>query len=213
MGKIRSDKTYTRLYKGVQKFVGNSRESKMFLTSYYGNGSAHSVNRPCGTVTTKDRYALNFINYDYSKPTSTSIERPAGTITTNPKHNLVRVNWTFDTQFGNVGRSINKPSQTLIARMDKKPIYLSTAIKTNDSKVLIFKNDSDIVKKIKVFMRQHNIAEIKTRMLEIEEYKKIQGFPDDYILTGSKADQLKFIGNSVVPRMAKMIVEANDKIY
>jgi DNA (cytosine-5)-methyltransferase 1 len=211
MGKKRSDKTYARIYKGLQKFVGKRKPTEEFLTSYYGNGSAHPTKAPLGTITTKDRYALNFINYDYSKPTFSNINAPAGSITTIPKHNLVKVSWTFDTQFNAIGRSIDRPSQTLIARMDKKPIYLSTVTRSKGSKVLIFKDDTDIVRKIKTFMRLHNISSIKTRMLFLEEYKDIQGFPSDYKLIGSKTNQLKFIGNSVVPLVAQKLAQENKK--
>ena len=33
----------------------------------------------------------------------------------------------------------------------------------------------------------------------MEVKKRIQGFPEDYILKGNQADQKKFIGNSVQP--------------
>lgn len=180
----------------------------VFLTSYYGNGNAHSIEEPCNTLTTKDRYAAQFINYDYSKPTHTSIENPAGTITVNPKHNLVSAQWTVDTQFSNKGRSIEEPGQTLIARMDKKPVYLISANQGQDQRQ-VQSHDSEIIKKIREFMNDNGIRDIKIRMLNIIELKAIQGFPDDFELTGTKTNQLKFIGNSVVPLVAQKLVEAN----
>ena len=47
------------------------------------------------------------------------------------------------------------------------------------------------------------------RMLKISELLKIQGFPSNYILKGTKNEQKKFIGNAVVPIMAKAIANAN----
>lgn len=181
----------------------------VFLTSYYGNGNSHSVDEPCNTLTTKERYAAHFINYDYSKPTHSSIEDPAGTITTTPKHNLVSAHWLVDTQFSNKGKSITEPAQTLIARMDKKPIYLISANQKLSCGDLEreFRNPTE--KSIVEFMQQHCIADIKIRMLKISELKKIQGFPEEFKLTGTKTNQLKFIGNSVVPLMAQKLVETN----
>lgn len=181
----------------------------VFLTSYYGNGNAHSVDEPCNTLTTKERYAAHFLNYDYSKATHTSIEEPGGSITTRPKHNLVSAQWVVDTQFANKGKSIEEPSQTLIARMDKKPIYLISANKNEYSNKLNreFRNQTE--EKIFEFMQQNGIVDIKIRMLKINELKKIQGFPDEFELTGTKTNQLKFIGNSVVPLMAQKLIEAN----
>lgn len=40
------------------------------------------------------------------------------------------------------------------------------------------------------------------------ELKKIQGFPEGYILEGNQSDQKKFIGNSVVPHVVKAWIEA-----
>lgn len=181
----------------------------VFLTSYYGNGNAHSIEEPCNTLTTKERYAAHFINYDYSTPTHSSLETVAGTITTTPKHKLITAQWTVDTQFGNKGKSIEEPSQTLIARMDKKPVYLVSATPHGDNQSIEKKGDSEIISKIRKFMLHNKIVDIKIRMLTISELKLIQGFPNDFELTGTKTNQLKFIGNSVVPLMAQKLIEAN----
>jgi DNA (cytosine-5)-methyltransferase 1 len=181
----------------------------IFLTSYYGNGNAHSIEDPCNTLTTKERYAAHFINYDYSQPTSTSIESVAGTITTIPKHKLITAQWTVDTQFSNKGKSIEVPAQTLIARMDKKPLYLVSATQKGIDESIDKKEDSAIISMIRKFMQQNQIIDIKIRMLTVNELKTIQGFPESFKLTGTKTNQLKFIGNSVVPMMAQKLIEAN----
>lgn len=53
------------------------------------------------------------------------------------------------------------------------------------------------------------IADIGLRMLTPRELARAQGFPDSYVLTGSKSSQVAKIGNSVPPVMAQRIVEAN----
>lgn len=157
----------------------------VFLTSYYGNGNAHSIDEPCNTLTTKERYAAHFVE---RKPVA---------------------QWTVDTQFANKGKSIDEPAQTLIARMDKKPVYLISATPKGKPKTEITKADSEVLVNIKTFMQQHDILDIKIRMLTVEELKNIQGFPPAFELTGTKTNQLKFIGNSVVPLMAQKLIEAN----
>jgi DNA (cytosine-5)-methyltransferase 1 len=181
----------------------------VFLTSYYGNGNAHSIDEPCNTLTTKERYAAHFINYDYTQPTHSSIDSPAGTVTTRPKHNLVSAKWLVDTQFSNKGKSIDVPAQTLIARMDKKPIYLISANQklSNNNVEREFRNETERL--IAQFMQQNNIYDILIRMLKVSELKMIQGFPDNFQLIGTKTNQLKFIGNSVVPLMAQKLIESN----
>lgn len=62
--------------------------------------------------------------------------------------------------------------------------------------------------KIKEFMALYGIVDIKMRMLRIPELKQIMGFPKDYKLIGSQADQKKFIGNAVEVNMARVLCEA-----
>lgn len=57
--------------------------------------------------------------------------------------------------------------------------------------------------------QQYVIADIGMRMLTPRELARAQGFPDDYILTGTKSNQVARIGNSVCPIMAKVLVGAN----
>jgi DNA (cytosine-5)-methyltransferase 1 len=200
--KIESDKTYQRILLGLKR-----ETNKHFLTSYYGNGSAHSIDSPIGTLTTKDRYALHYIHYDYSSLTTSSINNPAGAVTTVPKHNLMSIQWLMDTQFGRVSKSIDEPSPTIIARQDKKPLYILQAERGYPSD-FIKEGDSDVVKEIKEFMILNHIKSITMRMLTVQELKEIMGFPKDYILKGSKTDQKKFIGNAVEVTIARKICEA-----
>lgn len=46
-------------------------------------------------------------------------------------------------------------------------------------------------------MAKYGLADIYMRMLKVIELKRIQGFPDDYVLLGNQSDQKKFIGNAV----------------
>jgi DNA (cytosine-5)-methyltransferase 1 len=179
-----------------------------FLTSYYGNGQAHDINEPCPTVTTKDRFALNFLLYSYSKFTASSVDDPAGTVTTTPKHNLVNTEWITDTQYGRVGQHTDVPMFTLIARMDKKPPYIVNTT-SGIPKHPINGTETHAVWLVKHFMRVHGIYDLKMRMLHVLELKRIQGFDENYILTGTKTDQKKHIGNAVEVHQATAIINAN----
>lgn len=53
------------------------------------------------------------------------------------------------------------------------------------------------------------ITDIGLRMLTPRELARAQGFPDSYILTGTKSSQVARIGNSVCPIMARVLVQAN----
>lgn len=186
-----------------------------FVSAYYGNGHNHPIDEPAPTLTTKDRLSLitsQFLDMQYGNGTPASIEAPANTVTTNPKFNLVTVKpcksyYLMNPQFASAGGSIEMPCFTLIARMDKMPPYL-VATETGDVAINVYDTDTPMTVKIKEFMALYGIVDIKMRMLNIHELKRIMGFPDNYVLVGTQADQKKFIGNAVEVNMARVLCEA-----
>lgn len=183
-----------------------TRDHHSFISAYYGNGHNHSIEEPAPTLTTKDRLA--FVDMQYGNGTPSDICDPAPTVTTNPKHQLVACKpWIMNPQFQSAGGSIDKPCFTLIARMDKMPPYL-ICTETGEVAIVIEPSDTPAMVKIKEFMVLYGIVDIKMRMLRIPELKQIMGFPKDYKLIGSQADQKKFIGNAVEVNMARVLCEA-----
>lgn len=186
-----------------------------FVSAYYGNGHNHTIDEPAPTLTTKDRLSLitsQFLDMQYGNGTPASINVPANTVTTNPKFNLVTVKpcksyYLMNPQFASAGGSIDRPCFTLIARMDKMPPYL-VATETGDIAINVYDTDTPMTVKIKEFMALYGIVDIKMRMLNIHELKRIMGFPDNYVLVGTQADQKKFIGNAVEVNMARVLCEA-----
>jgi DNA (cytosine-5)-methyltransferase 1 len=49
------------------------------------------------------------------------------------------------------------------------------------------------------------------RYFSISEYKRLQGFPDDFIIAGNRQDKIRQIGNSVSPKMSYMLALAVKK--
>lgn len=177
-----------------------------------------------------------FIDMQYGTGSPTSVDTVAGTVTTNPKHHLVTVKpWIMDTNYGNVGSSIGESSRvitanrkqhylmnpqfassggsvedpcfTLIARMGKRPPCLITT-ETGELAIEIYETDSPMTVRIKEFMALYNIIDITMRMLRIDELKLVMGFPADYVLVGTQAEQKKFIGNAVEVTVARKWCEA-----
>lgn len=184
-----------------------------FVSAYYGNGHNHSCDNPSPTLTTKDRLSLiqpeYFMDMQYGNGTPCDIETPANTVTTTPKFNLVTVHrhYLMNPQYKSKGGSIEKPCFTLIARMDKMPPYL-VAAENGEAAIEVYSTDSPMTAKIKEFMALYGIIDIKMRMLKISELKKIMGFPEDYILVGTQAEQKKYIGNAVEVNIARAWCEA-----
>ena len=119
--------------------------------------------------------------------------------------------YLMNPQFNSAGGSVDSPCFTLIARMDKMPPYL-VATESGQVAIEIYNNDSPMTVKIKEFMALYGIVDIKMRMLRIPELKKIMGFPEDYVLIGTQADQKKFIGNAVEVTQARKNTEALCKV-
>ena len=202
-----------------------------FVTAYFGNGYNSSIEEPNPTVTTKERHALvsvdlnepmpdvpldkvrlsshHFIANEYSGGGQIgSIETVNPAVLCNPKQKLVSADqFLMNPQYQSEGRDLEKPCFTLIARMDKMPPYLIST-EQGELGIVLYDDDTPMTRKIKEFMAMYGIIDVKMRMLNIRELKRIMGFPEDYTLIGSQADQKKFIGNAVEVNMSRVLCEA-----
>lgn len=192
--------------------------NSVFIDAQFGTGTAKSIEEPVGAVTTVPKYNMvscqPWIMDTSFNNVGRGINNPSKTITANRKWHYL-----MNPQFASAGSPINNPCFTLIARMDKRPPYLIEA--TSNSTLpdfivpdeqglsyLIYQTDSEPLRRIKEFMSLYGIVDIKMRMLRIPELKKIMGFPEDYVLVGTQAEQKKFIGNAVEVNMAKVLCES-----
>lgn len=197
-----------------------------FLAAHYSNGAnVSSVENPCPTISTKDRFQFVqpqfFIDKHYNKSQNQSIDQPAGsimptnydnqpksvdeplqTITANRKHHYL-----VNPSHGGHTTSIEAPCPVIIARQDKATLYF-VGVESGPVSIAVFDNDTDICIKIKQFMAVYGLVDIKMRMLRVLELLRIQGFPAKYKLEGNQSDQKKFIGNSVHPFIPKYWAEA-----
>jgi DNA (cytosine-5)-methyltransferase 1 len=207
--------------------------------NYSGKANHESVEQPAGAILSKPKFSLvtsHFIDKQFSSGAKNqSVEEPHGSLLTVPKSNLVRIErgWLMNTNFNNVGSSLQGPAPTLVAsrrhsyliqgvfagqeqdastlnlyRHGQAPAHLLCDESGGSTVILVFDTDSELVVKIKEFMSIYGITDIKLRMLFVRELLRIQGFPGDYFLAGSQSDQKKFIGNSVVPVVPKKWLEA-----
>ena len=194
-----------------------------FMDQQFGQSKPVGINQPLGALTSNPKYNLVscrpwVMNTNFGNIGS-RIEEPAPVITANRKWHYL-----MNPQFVSPGSSVNDPCFTLIARMDKRPPYLVSLNTVFSSEtpppdfvkidaygnvfIEVFEDDSPMTKNIKEFMAIYQIVDILMRMLKILELKLIMGFPEDYMLIGTQADQKKFIGNAVEVTMARVLCEA-----
>ena len=185
------EKTLERIYAGLIKFIAGGKEA--FIVKWNSvNGKTGkyvppSIDEPAPTITTADRFGLvtnSFLDMQYGNGTPASIDEPAPAVTVKPKHNLISVKpLIMNSNYGNIGSSTE-----------------------------VYETDSPATIQIKEFMALYGIADIRMRMLRIPELKRIMGFPEDYTLVGTQAEQKKFIGNAVEVTIARVLCEELCKI-
>lgn len=173
--------------------------------------------------------ANQFVDEAYSRSNGKTIEQPSGALLQNPKQNLLTLQPVIiNTSFNNSGSSINdpcptvlasrkhhyilnpshgghctsvdRPSPVVIARQDKAPLYLLTAVRGN-FRIPVYDTDCEWTIKVKEFMSVMGFSDISMRMFEIPELLLIQSFPKFHKMAGSKSSQKKFIGNAVAPKV------------
>lgn len=176
------------------------------------------VTDPIQTIDTSNRYGLviSYLTKFYKSGTGQELKEPIHTITTSPGHfgtvSILAVDWCEMQEAGIDEETTQKctwVSQFImeyygcgIGQGMKEPIH---TIVTKERFALIT-----------VLGDEYVILDIFLRMLKPEELKLGQGFPEDYIIdrdyNGNRypvSKQVARIGNSVVPVMAKKLVEAN----
>ena len=196
--------------------------SCQFMDQQFGQSKPVGTDRPLGAITANPKYNLVscrpwVMNTDFNNVGS-GVNEPAPVITANRKWHYL-----MNPQFASSGSSIDNPCFTLIARMDKRPPHLVSPktvsnldavpdfVKMDDAGniyIEIYETDIPIIVKIKEFMAMYQIVDIMMRMLKIPELKRIMGFPENYKLIGTQAEQKKYIGNAVEVGMAKALCEA-----
>lgn len=178
-----------------------------FIDKHFGGSAQNqSIDSPAGSILPNDKHrlveAIPFLMTTSYNNKPTSIENPSPAILASKHHHYI-----VNPSHGGHSTSTEVPCPVIIARQDKSPLYL-ISVKEGPYVIPIYDEDSEVMIKIKLFMAAYGLEDIKMRMLRVHELLKIQGFPNNYILTGTQTLQKKFIGNSVVPRVVKVWIEA-----
>lgn len=205
-----ADATMKRIANGYVKYVVNNpeayivknKEAVAFLIQYHGETKAGDsrgqlLSEPIKTIDTSNRYGLvtAFITKFYKTGVGQGCEEPLHTITTSPGHFGLISAFLIKYYGTGCGQKVDKPLGTITTRDRFGLVNVVTEIEGE----------------------KYILKDIFLRMLKAEpELKLMQGFPEDYIITRDKdfkrypiKEQVARIGNSVVPIMAKVLVEAN----
>ena len=204
-----AEATQKRIANGIRKYIlenpkpyiVKNDEAVAFLIQYHGEQKAGEsrgqlLSEPIKTIDTSNRYGLvtAFITKYYKTGIGQGCDEPLHTITTSPGH------------FGLVSAFLIKYYGSGCGQELKEPL---ATITTKDRFGLV-----NVV--IDIEGEKYIIKDIFLRMLQPEELKLMQGFPNDYIINRDInwkpypiKEQVARIGNSVVPVMAEALVKAN----
>lgn len=202
-----AENTLNRIARGIRKFIVENPEpyilpdekAASFLIQYHTETKneyvrGQNVTEPIKTIDTSNRYGLvtAFITKYYKSGTGQNVTEPLHTITTSPGHFGLVSAFLIKYYGSGTGQSVQEPIGTIVT---KDRFGLITVVIKGET---------------------YQIVDIRLRMLKPEELKLAQGFPKDYIIdfkhNGKRypiKEQVARIGNSVVPVMAKVLIESN----
>lgn len=176
------------------------------------------VTEPIQTIDTSNRYGLvmPYLTKFYKSGTGQTMEEPIHTITTSPGHfgtiSILTVYWKELQEAGIDEETAQKCTWVSQFIMEYYGCGTGQAL-TEPLRTVVTKDRFAL---ITVLGNGYVILDIFLRMLKPEELKLGQGFPKDYVIdrdyNGNRypvSKQVARIGNSVVPIMAKKLVEAN----
>ena len=204
-----AEATQKRIANGIRKYIIDAESpyivedgrAMSFIIQYHGetkdgDSRGQLLTEPIKTIDTSNRYGLvsAFVTKYYKTGIGQGCDEPIHTITTSPGHFGLVSAFLIKYYGSGTGQQVNEPLAT---------------ITTKDRFGLV-----NVVLDIKG--EKYIISDIFLRMLKPRELMLMQGFPEDYIIDRDYkwqsypiAKQVARIGNSVVPIMAKKLVEAN----
>ncbi|MFG6159677.1 DNA cytosine methyltransferase [Halomonas sp. 1390] len=226
-----ADATLRRIAKGVMRYVVEAAEPFMIQTGY-GERPGQSprvldLNRPLGTVVAGgEKHALvsAFLAKHYTGVVGDDLRKPLPTITATDHNAPVAVSLINLKGSDRGGRDPRHPMPTVCAGGTHAAAVAAFLVKYYGQGVgqvmgepmhtMPTKDRFGLVT-VTIEGEQYAIVDIGMRMLQPHELAAAQGFPADYQFAEvagravPKYQQVRLIGNSVCPPMARAIVEAN----
>lgn len=194
------------------------------LVRSFGKSDAVDVGEPMPTTTAggggKTSLVSAFIAKHFGGMVGVQVDTPLPTTTMRGTQNqLVAANLIrMANSNGRQSIGCDEPVPTICANGHKAALvysflvkYFGTAIgaSLHDPSPTATGKDRFGLVTVEVNGEPYVIVDIGMRMLTPRELARAQGFPDTYLLTGTKTSQVARIGNSVCPHVAAAIVRAN----
>jgi DNA (cytosine-5)-methyltransferase 1 len=185
---------------------------------------ALDIEKPLGTIVAggqKHGLVAAFLAKHYGGVVGQPLDQKIGTITAKDHHGLVAASLTKFYGTCEHGSPLDAPAPTITGQAGGGHVGLVAAFlckyygcdehgaSLDDPMHTVTTKDRLGLVTVTIAGEEFVIADIGMRMLQPRELARAQGFPDRYILTGTKSAQVARIGNSVCPDVAAAIVSAN----
>lgn len=208
---------------------GRHAQVTVFVAKHYGGVVGVGADNPMPTTTTRGTQnqivAASMVKLRGTSADGQPLDRPGPTISAQGQHEAVCM--FYGTKYYRTargGQSLDEPAHTTTSR-DRLAVNSAVLARAADEMF------EDGVRKVRAFIAKYlghldltekerlgivtingedwQIVFIGMRMLTPRELARCQGFPDDYVLTGTKTSQVARIGNSVPPQTVEALVRAN----
>ena len=177
--------TMERIAVGAQKYWGV--DIRPFIVRMNRNCYAESIDAPCSAVTTSGAHHMLCTPIVVSHFRNGGVQdgsAPIGTQTTRDKYSLVTP-LVLGQHGGAACRPVSEPCPTVTC--------------------------GGFIREVHPTLADGRIVDIRIRMLRPDELARVHSFPDDYVITGNRAEKVKQIGNSVPCRTARAMMLADLK--
>lgn len=226
-----ADNTLKRIAAGIRKFCNGHAEPflvKLRGTSddAIGKWSATDPQKPLPTITAGGGHlalAQPFVLQQQSGGVPRSTDEPLPTIATAGAQSLIQPflmkyhagkDRKGDERVYPVGepiRTIDTQNRHAIVQPFLTTFYGTGGPRSVDQPLSTITSKHRHGLALVQLMEKNGIVDIGFRMLDVDELARATGFPDDYYLAGTKADQVRQIGNAVAPAVMKALIDTIGK--
>jgi DNA (cytosine-5)-methyltransferase 1 len=164
-----------------------------------GTRDTWAAGKPLTTITRENRHALaaaSLVQYYSEGETSRDLHDPMGTVVTKARHGLAVAGMQAADEIDQWASAV-RVGRWLLKYAPDAPV---SWLRRNGRLCPVVSLVVDGVAYV--------VTDIALRMLKPRELARAQGFPDAYQLTGTQAQQIARIGNSVCPPVAAALVAA-----
>jgi len=225
-----ANNTLKRIARGIQKYVIESQEPFIVTCNHSGGFRGQGINEPFKTITaSRDAHGLiiPYIQRQFGNSIGSPMNIPVGTIMADGGGKTAVVT-SMISKFHNtnIGQDLREPLHTITAGGQHFAEVRAFMMKyygeggqwqrVDEPAHTIPTKDRLSLVTVTINGEPFCITDIGMRMLSPGELFRAQGFRDDYVIDlevdgkpMTKTNQVRLVGNSVPPQVARAITEAN----